>query len=289
MHRFLEGLCIIRLDLSGVIQAQMLEYSKFRVHSTWKAKIGLFPSTNSLVMPVERNERKRKPREGHAPYKPRKPKQPTVKNPPKTSAQPSKSRTRSNLTLNDWLTVIAYVDKHPDLSQDAIVKHFSTRVEGILIFDQSTLSRKLKSRNVLEERAKSHPNALSLRRDRIVTRPDVDKALFQFLWVKHMEEKGESVNGAMLIAKRARFEEQFNVPHEERLESDGWLGPFKKAYNIKEYRRHGEAGSVDIAAVAVERTRVQTVLANYAPKNQFNFDETSFFALFVICFLCLDD
>ena len=110
MHRFLEGLCIIRLDLSGVIQAQMLEYSKFRVHSTWKAKIGLFPSTNSLVMPVERNERKRKPHEGHAPYKPRKPKQPTVKNPPKTSAQPSKSRTRSNLTLNDWLTVIAYVE-----------------------------------------------------------------------------------------------------------------------------------------------------------------------------------
>ena len=44
------------------------------------------------------------------------------------------------------MTVIAYVDKHPDLSQDAIVKHFLTCVEGILIFYQSTLSQKLKSR-----------------------------------------------------------------------------------------------------------------------------------------------
>jgi hypothetical protein len=34
---------------------------------------------------------------------------------------------------------------------------------------------------------------------RVVTRPDVERALI--LWVRHMEERGETVNGPMLKAK----------------------------------------------------------------------------------------
>ena len=52
-----------------------------------------------------------------------------------------------------------------------------------------------------------------------MTQPDVEKALV--LWVRHMEEKGETINGHMLVAKRARFEDTFNVPQEERLSGDG--------------------------------------------------------------------
>ena len=93
-------------------------------------------------MPVDRNdaERKRKPRNEHAPYKPRKPKASANSNGSKSSAQPQKKQQRSNLTLYDWMTVFAYIDEHPDTSQDKIVKHFATRTEGVLIFDQSTLS-----------------------------------------------------------------------------------------------------------------------------------------------------
>lgn len=83
----------------------------------------------------------------------------------------------------------------------------------------------------------------------------------------------------MLLAKRAAFEDKFNVPQEERLTGDGWLPKFKKAYNIKEFCRHGEAASVDIAVVNAERIHMKSILANYVPKNQFNFDETGFFAL----------
>ncbi|KIJ07369.1 hypothetical protein PAXINDRAFT_90515, partial [Paxillus involutus ATCC 200175] len=42
---------------------------------------------------------------------------------------------------------------------------------------------------------------------------------------------------------------------------------------------HGEAGSVDTDAVAIERARVQKILATFPPKDRFNFDETSLFAL----------
>ena len=125
-----------------------------------------------------------------------------------------------------------------------------TCAEGTLTFDQSTLSQKIKGRKELEAWVSNHPNALSLKWVCIVTHLDVEQALF--LWVKHMEEKGETVNGPMHVAKHTRFEEQFNVPDDERLKSDGWLPKFKKAYNIKEYCRHGEAGSVDLAAVEAE-------------------------------------
>ena len=211
-----------------------------------------------------------------APYDRSAPRKPEAKDAPKTSARKITNK-KENLTLHDWITVFNYIDEHQNASQDAIVKHFKTRVEGALIFDQSTLSRNLKRRKEMEARVHENPNALSSKRPRIVTRPDVEKALF--LWFKHMEEKGETVSGPMLVTKRTRFEEKFNVPQEERLGGDGWVASFCKAYKIKERRRHGEAGSVDLATVKAERVRVATILSNFAPKDRFNFDETSFFAL----------
>jgi len=83
----------------------------------------------------------------------------------------------------------------------------------------------------------------------------------------------------MLKEKRRRFEEQFNVPEDERLPGEGWIPSFCKAYNIKEHRKHGEAGSVDLEAVEVERRRIAGILEPYAQKDRWNFDETSFFAL----------
>jgi hypothetical protein len=57
--------------------------------------------------------------------------------------------------------------------------------------------------------------ALSSKRVRIVTRPDVERALFK--WVKHMEELGESVTGPMLVVKREKYEKALDVPPEERM------------------------------------------------------------------------
>jgi hypothetical protein len=95
-------------------------------HCKEKKPENKFLSNYPLLMPADcTEEHKQKPCKEHAPYQPRKPKAATVTNVPKTSAQPLKSHTHSNLTLNNGLIVIAYVDKHLDLSQDAITKHFS--------------------------------------------------------------------------------------------------------------------------------------------------------------------
>jgi hypothetical protein len=111
----------------------------------------------------------------------------------------------------------------------------------------------------------------------VVTRPDVEKALF--LWVRYMEQKGEQVNGPMLKEKRCRFEVLFNVPEDERLTGEGWIASFCRAYRIHEFHRHGEAGSVDLAAVEMEQKCCQEILSKFAPQDRWNFDETSLFQL----------
>jgi len=162
----------------------------------------------------------------------------TQKNAPKTSAQPITHQARQNLTLHDWMTVFKHIDNQPKpINQGEIIEYFQSRPAGVLIFTQSTLSRKLKDREKLENRVSSNPNALSSKRPCIVTRPDVDEALS--LWVRHMEEKQLVVNSAMLTAKRVKFEDRFNVPEEERLRGRGWIRSFCHAYvnstNRKEY------------------------------------------------------
>lgn len=49
------------------------------------------------------------------------------------------------------------------------------------------------------------------------------------------------------------------------------------SYGIKEHRRHGEAASVDVAAVEKERKRLKEITALYAPRDRFNFDESGLF------------
>jgi hypothetical protein len=106
------------------------------------------------------------------------------------------------------------------------VKHFATRKEGALIFNQSSLSRHLskKGRHEDQMRLESNPTALSAKRVCVVTRPDVEEALLK--WVKHMGEKGEHVTGAMLVMKHEKFEDALNVPKKERLQSNGWITNF---------------------------------------------------------------
>ncbi|KAG2743486.1 hypothetical protein P692DRAFT_201723452 [Suillus brevipes Sb2] len=183
-----------------------------------------------------------------------------TKDTPRTSAHSPKCTSRQNLTLSDCITVYSFVDSHP--------------TSGALNFTQSTLSRKLREHPKMEAQINDNPNALSLKRPRIVTRPDVECALI--LWVRHMESRRETVTGPMLREKRKRFEDEFDVPENERLSGE-WLQSFCTAYKIREYRRHGEAGSVDIEAVDKERERCRKILAKFAPKDRWNFDETSFF------------
>ncbi|KAG8217064.1 hypothetical protein J3R82DRAFT_5063, partial [Butyriboletus roseoflavus] len=68
---------------------------------------------------------------------------------------------RKNLTLADWLTVLAYVNAHPSVPQKDIVKHFSTLKTGALLFSQLTLSQKLDDCLELQNCVDANPSTLS--------------------------------------------------------------------------------------------------------------------------------
>jgi hypothetical protein len=99
----------------------------------------------------------RKPHEKPAPYA-CKPKVVKDKNAPKTSTQPAKKGKWDNLTLHDWMTVYGFVDAHPSMSQMEVVNHFKfkSNPDGTLVFNQATLSRKLKNQTEMEERVNSN-------------------------------------------------------------------------------------------------------------------------------------
>ncbi|CAK5277221.1 unnamed protein product [Mycena citricolor] len=187
---------------------------------------------------------------------------------------------RKNLTNYDWLQVIQYAEKNPGTKQKAVIEFFASRSNaegGKLFFTQGALSKHLnpEKKAALLKLAAENSAALSLKRERVVTSPEVDRGLG--LWALDMEQKNRAVTGAMLIEQRKRLEIALNVPEERRLRGTGWLESFKKVHGLSERRRHGKAGSVDLAAVEVERKRLVRLTSRYAPENIWNADETSFF------------
>lgn len=197
---------------------------------------------------------------------------PVAKATHKTSAQKPQQKTRPHLTTGDWLTVFQYVDTHPHSRHQDIVAFFTNRKGGALLFTQPTLSQKLAARPVVEALAKENPNALSSKKSRVVTHPEVERVIV--LWYQNMQSRGETVTGAMLMEKRRRIEDMMDVPDTQRLEGEGWMRSFCKAWQIREVRQHGEAGSVDQVAVAKERIRLQAILAKFAKCDRWNIDES---------------
>jgi hypothetical protein len=144
----------------------------------------------------------------------------------KSSAKPVETKPRrENLTYGDWLEVLDWKKSHPAMSQGDIVRHFATREQRQLVFKQPALSKALGREAEIRARVEENPSALSSKRPRIVTRPDVERALAK--WVRSMNQRSEIVSGPMLVVKRARFEELLDVPPDERLGGgSGWVQSF---------------------------------------------------------------
>jgi hypothetical protein len=49
-------------------------------------------------------------------------------------------------------------------------------------------------------------------------------------------------------------------------------------HRLKEIRKHGEAGSVDIEVVKKEQARIKKLLASFQPEDCWNVDESALFA-----------
>ena len=121
-------------------------------------------------------------------------------------------------------------------------------MDGALHFTQSSLSRAIHKRSELEARSQSNPTALSSKRARIVTRPDVERALI--LWVYHMlETKKETVSGPMLREKQKRYEENHlssNMGAPFRVQHLTWAVSYADFVEISDLRREDSISSKQV-------------------------------------------
>jgi hypothetical protein len=104
------------------------------------------------------------------------------------------------------------------------------------------------------------------------------------LWVSKAMAENLLITGEVLHQKWSKFADLAGVPKDEHLIlSDGWLSRFKTRNGLKQFKRHGEAGSADPEVIRTERSRLQKLMEEliqehgYTLKDIFNMDETGLF------------
>lgn len=135
--------------------------------------------------------------------------------------------------------------------------------------------------------AAANQNISKLKRIKKPVRDDVDSALLKWFTVQRksnipvsgplLQEKARQL-GTLASTSRASAASTSNVNGNEYVCSRGWIDRFKRRYNIKSGRLHGESGSVDRSAAEDWLSMVWPNLsARYNENDIFNGDETGLF------------
>lgn len=104
--------------------------------------------------------------------------------------------------------------------------------------------------------------------------PELEQALY--LWVIEVQDD-VPVSGFLLRTQALEFWAAM-YPNDARPRfSNGWLEGFKKRFKITSRKRHGEAGSVDIAAITEELEEVKALAQQYDKADIYNCDGTGLF------------
>src|SRR5687767_14938177 len=88
---------------------------------------------------------------------------------------------------------------------------------------------------------------------------DIDQALA--IWVEQALNASLDLSGNILKEKAMTFAELLNK--NDFKASEGWLSGFKERHNIKEYVKHGEAGSAPILELPIYREQIKSVTSQY--------------------------
>ncbi|KAG8739663.1 hypothetical protein FRC10_005290 [Ceratobasidium sp. 414] len=150
------------------------------------------------------------------------------------------------------------------------------RSRGFGTLSQSTISRWRKGREALRATAQN-PNELRFKRIRQTEYPDVDRALQ--LWILQILGSGRHprLTGTAIRLKAREFATSLGHPADFLSLSNGWLESLQSRMGLRQHRYHGEAASAPVEKLAAEISRVRTIMDEYLPRDQLNFDETAFY------------
>ncbi|QRV93706.1 DDE superfamily endonuclease [Ceratobasidium sp. AG-Ba] len=183
---------------------------------------------------------------------------------------------KHRLTLKDKLDVLDFCDANENsgMSQEDIAHLLRTRGYGTV--HQSSISRWRKNRESLKARAKN-PNELRFKRIRQVEFPDVDQALRTWVLQALSSKTRVTLTGHAIRSQARVFAAAFGHSADFMSLSNGWLESFKQRMGLRQYHFHGEAASAPVETLEAEIQRIRTIMDEYAPRDQLNFDETALY------------
>ncbi|KNE96110.1 hypothetical protein PSTG_10532 [Puccinia striiformis f. sp. tritici PST-78] len=179
----------------------------------------------------------------------------------------------SNASYSEKVEVLDWYHKN-GRNESKTADHFA-QVYPHLRIKQPLLSKWLKAEDLIRENNRQSCQ-ISTKKIQQICHPKVEASLTE--WMTQAIHCNLTITGDMIKAKWRDFARLAGIPSDEWLKlSGGWLESFENCHNLKSYRRHGEAASVDINVVELEVERVQKITEEYPLKDIFNMDETGLF------------
>jgi hypothetical protein len=180
---------------------------------------------------------------------------------------------RTQFSLSEKASLRAYHEQHPHLTQPALAEWFEAHTGKPI--RPNSVSEILSSRYTsLDSDQTKRPKLLKQRR---AAYPVLERILSD--WVYRQEQ--HLVISSDLIKGKARsfwprIPEYNEIPIPDF--SDGWVGKFKARHGLRYRPRHGEAGSAaELPNMAADLAIIQAKVAQFAPTDQYNCDETGLF------------
>ncbi|KAG6580113.1 uncharacterized protein IUM83_15760 [Phytophthora cinnamomi] len=115
---------------------------------------------------------------------------------------------------------------------------------------------------------------LSATKRRRVKFPQFERELREFFF---QNEAKTATADDVLLLKAHELAERLGIDSTQLRFSNGWLQSFKKRNGIRSHVLHGEGGAAEGDAVRDARLELQELVAQFAPDDVFNFDETALF------------
>ena len=182
---------------------------------------------------------------------------------PKKRKRKQKKLMLMTLKQKNWIAEL--YSNNPSFTQKKLIEKFENNF-GFKP-SQSAVSRALK---VTRDENNSNSEVKKVIQ---VNYPNMDRALYD--WFLENQET-VNISGEILKENGRQFLNKI-YPDAQMEFSNGWLSRFKKRYNIKRFRRHGESGSVDLLAIQQNLPNIQQQLSKFSLNDIFNMDETGLF------------
>jgi Tc5 transposase DNA-binding domain len=199
----------------------------------------------------------------------------------KKVTKPAEFTKKANATLKQKIEILDwYHQQNKGFSQKKTAEYWDKTYPNLCL-KQPTISAWLTNEEKYRQQyadslARGHTG--NAKRAKQTEHPEINEMLE--LWIAKAMSDNIQLSGEIIRQKWNRFADLMGVPSDSRLHlSDGWLDSLKKRCGLKNFKRHGEAGSAKPNDIQHERKRVSELIQtyNYPLKDVFNMDETGLF------------